>query len=331
MKKKARCLVSCRIHQEVVSLLENYCELDLNQTDESLTPEELRTRLATADAAMLFMPDCVDQTLLAAAPRLRIIAAALKGYDNYDIEAATRQGVWVSYVPDLLTEPTAELTIALMLGLSRNVLAGNTRVRSTFTGWRPVLFGTSVAGSTIGILGMGRLGQAVARRLSGWGARLLGHDVSEQAGLQGKKLGVHMCSLEEVLSASDFVLVLTPLVPGSRHLVGSSALARMKPGAFLVNTGRGSCVDEQSVAQALHQGRLGGYAADVFAFEDWALADRPRAICPELLAPELNTLFTPHLGSAVDKVRLAIEMEAAYNIIDVLQGHTPRHPINTIA
>lgn len=108
MKKKARCLVSCRIHQEVVSLLENYCELDLNQTDESLTPEALRTRLATADAAMLFMPDCVDQTLLAAAPRLRIIAAALKGYDNYDIEAATRQGVWVSYVPDLLTEPTAE-------------------------------------------------------------------------------------------------------------------------------------------------------------------------------------------------------------------------------
>ena len=331
MNKKPHCLVTCRIHPEVVKYLEQYCTLDLNQTDESLRPEELRTRIKEADAVMMFMPDKVDEGLLSAAPRLKVIGAALKGYDNFDVEAATRHHVWLTYVPDLLTAPTAELTIALMLGLSRNVAAGDRRVRSDFRGWRPVLFGTGVAGSTVGIIGMGRLGQAVAGLLRGWNTRLLGFDISERSAARGRELGVEMLPLEEVLKESDFVLVLTPLTPHSRKLLNAERLSLMKEGAFLVNTGRGSCVDERAVAQALKNGHLAGYAADVFEFEDWALDGRPEKICPPLLSPELNTLFTPHLGSAVDKVRIAIEMTAAKNIVDVLEGRVPEHPVNDLS
>lgn len=331
MNTKPRCLVTCRIHPEVVEYLEEHCTLDLNRTSESLRPEELRERVKEADAVMMFMPDKVDEELLSCAPRLKVIGAALKGYDNFDVEAATRHHVWLTYVPDLLTAPTAELTVALMLGLSRNVPAGDRRVRTDFRGWRPVLFGTGVAGSTVGIIGMGRLGQAVAGLLQGWNARLLGFDVSEHAVAGGRELGVDMRPLEDVLRESDFVLVLTPLTSQSFKLLDAEHLALMKEGAFLVNTGRGSCVDEQAVVRALESGRLAGYAADVFEFEDWALDGRPEKIWPPLLSPELNTLFTPHLGSAVDKVRLAIEMAAARNIVAVLEGRVPENPVNCLS
>lgn len=331
MNARPHCLVTCRIHPEVVEYLEKYCTLDLNRTDESLSPEELRTRVKDADAVMMFMPDKVDEELLSAAPKLKVIGAALKGYDNFDVEAATRHHVWLTYVPDLLTEPTAELTIALMLGLSRNVSSGDMRVRRVFQGWRPVLFGTGVSGSTVGIVGMGRLGQAVARRLQGWNARLLGFDISESAAVKSRELGVEMCSLDSLLRESDFVLVLTPLTPQSRNLLDGGRIALMKKGAFLVNTGRGSCVDERAVAEALENGHLAGYAADVFEFEDWALEGRPEKIWPPLLSPRLNTLFTPHLGSAVDRVRIAIEKAAAKNIVDVLEGRVPEHPVNRLS
>ena len=330
MNGKPRCLVTCRIHAEVEEYLGRYCELDLNRSCESLSHEEFCRRVADVDAAMTFMPDKVDEKLLAGAARLKVIGAALKGYDNYDVEAATRHGVWLTYVPDLLTEPTAELTIALMLGLSRNVKAGDRRVRSEFQGWRPVLFGTGVSGSVVGIIGLGRLGRAVARRLQAWNARLLGFDVSEKALAEARAFGVEGCALHELLERSDVVLVLTPLTVQTRYLLNAERMALMKKGAFLVNAGRGSCVDETAVAEALERGHLAGYAADVFSFEDWALEGRPERIYPPLLSPELNTLFTPHLGSAVDKVRVAIEMTAARNIVDVLEGRVPANPVNRV-
>ena len=138
------------------------------------------------------------------------------------------------------------------------------------------------------------------------------------------------CALNELLERSDVVLVLTPLTVQTRSLLNAGRIALMKKGAFLVNTGRGSCVDEPAVAEALERGHLAGYAADVFSFEDWALEGRPERICPPLLSPALNTLFTPHLGSAVDRVRSAIEMTAARNIVDVLEGRVPANPVNRV-
>ncbi len=282
-------------------------------------------RAAAADAMMAFMPDRVDQAFLAAAPRLKVIACALKGFDNFDVAACTRAGVWVSIVPDLLTAPTAELAIGLALGLGRHLREGDGFVRSgAFQGWRPVLYGTGLAGSTVAILGLGRLGSAIAARLAGFGCRLIGHDEAAAGPATVAPVG-----LAEALSEADLVIVALPLTDGTRHMIDARALARMKPGALLVNVGRGSTVDEAAVADALCAGRLGGYAADVFALEDWALDDRPRAIDPRLLAHP-RTLFTPHLGSAVTQVRAEIAMAAALNIADALAGRHPRDAVNAI-
>ena len=239
------------------------------------------------------------------------------------MEACTAAGVWVSIVPDLLTEPTAELAVGLAIGLARNIRDGDALVRSgAFEGWRPVLYGTGLDGSIVSIVGMGRVGRAVAQRLSGFGCRILGIDPAAEM-----PAGVTREDLDTALATSDFIILCAPLTPGSHHQIGADALARMKPGALLINIGRGSVVDESAVAAALEAGSLGGYAADVFEMEDWALPDRPKAI-DERLRTHPRTLFTPHLGSAVTRVRQAIEMRAVDNIADVLEGRPPRDAIN---
>ncbi|MBU1042208.1 MAG: hydroxyacid dehydrogenase [Proteobacteria bacterium] len=330
MNQKPLVVVTHWIHPEVAEYLSEHCRLLQNDTRETLPRKELFVRLAQADATMMFMPDWVDRELLDHAPKLKVIGAALKGFDNYDVEAITERGVWLTNVPDLLTVPTAELTIGLMLSLGRNFRQGDQTVMGgKFHGWRPALYGTGVQGATVGIIGLGRLGQAVLERLQGWGARLMGHDVQPLAPSRAAELRVEQTGLDELLQQSDFVLLVTPLTGGTRHLLNAGKLSLMKPGSFLVNTGRGSCVDEAAVATALSQDRLGGYAADVFEFEDWVLPGRPQGVGKDLLDPELRTHFTPHLGSAVERVRLQIAMEAAENIVEALQGSKPHGAVNS--
>ncbi|MBU1229937.1 MAG: hydroxyacid dehydrogenase [Proteobacteria bacterium] len=318
------------IHPEVTEYLAQHCRLLLNETRKTLPRQELFARLAQADAAMMFMPDWVDREFLDHAPKLKVIGAALKGFDNYDVQSITERGIWLTNVPDLLTIPTAELTIGLMLSLGRNFRQGDQTVMGEkFHGWRPTLYGTGVQGATIGIIGLGRLGQAVAERLQGWGARLLGNDVCPLAPERAAELHIEQTGLDDLLRRSDFVVLLTPLAPGTRYLLSAEKLALVRPGCLLINAGRGSCVDEAAVAAALREGRLAGYAADVFEFEDWALPGRPNAVVKALLDPELRTVFTPHLGSAVEQVRLEIAMEAAENIVEALQGLRPHGAVNS--
>jgi len=321
-----RILVTSRVFGETLARLRELGEIDVNDSIEPLGYEAAKLRAADADALLAFMPDRVDADFLASAPRLKIVACALKGFDNFDLDAAARAGVWVSAVPDLLTGQTAGIGVGLAIAPARNIPRGEEMVRSDrFHGRGPVLYGTGLDGSTAAVIGMGAVGRAIARRLGGFGCRLLGVDpVAEMPAF------VEAAALHEALAASDFVFVAVPLSPASRHMIGPDAIARMKSQALLVNVGRGSVVSESAVADALETGALGGYAADVFEFEDWALPDRPREIERRLLASE-NTLFTPHLGSAVAKVRLAIELEAAENIADVLAGRAPRHAINSPA
>ena len=256
-------------------------------------------------------------------PQLKIVACALKGYDNYDVEACTCAGVWLSIVPDLLTEPTAEIAIGLAIALARHVRHGDALIRdSGFRGWRAQLYGAGLHDSVVAVLGLGRVGSAIVARLAGFGCeRILGVDSAVR--LPGTIASI----LEEAMAEADFVFVAAPLTPHTRHLVGAAQLVNTKRDQLIINVGRGSVVDEDAVARALHNDRLGGYAADVFACEDWAIADRPAAI-PALLLAHPNTLFTPHLGSAVRGVRLAIEQRAADNIIAVLQGTAPADAIN---
>ena len=318
-------VVTHRLHADVLERLSRHGRVIVNDEESPWPRDELLTRLGNADAMLAFMTDSVDEALLAQAPRLRIVACALKGFDNFDVAACTRAGVWLSIVPDLLTAPTAELAIGLAIAAARHLRHGDAQVRSgAFAGWRPCWFGGGLAGATVAIVGLGRLGGAIAERLQGFGcARLLGVDP-----LQDHPL-VQRCELAVALADADFVFLALPLTPESRHLIDATALAAARPGQVLVNVGRGSVVDEAAVADALANGRLGAYAADVFEFEDWTLADRPGQVEPRLLA-EPRTVFTPHLGSAVARVRLAIEHRAADNVIAVLEGREPPDAVNRL-
>lgn len=327
--KKPRVLVTHWVHKPVIEFLQQRCEVIANESRETWSREQVLAEARRCDAMMAFMPDTVNEAFLAECPQLKIVAAALKGPDNFDINACTRRGVWFTLVPDLLTVPTAELAIALLLGITRCVLEGDDHVRSgEFRGWRPELYGAGLNGRTVGIIGMGAVGHAIAIRLAAFGVRVLYADPREVNLPQ--TVVAERADFDAVVGRSDFLLPLTHLNRDTHHMIGARALATMKRGAYLINVGRGSLVDEAAVAAFLAAGHLAGYAADVFELEDWALESRPREVNPLLLADRGRTLFTPHIGSAVDEVRQEIAMEAALNIVDMFEGRRPRGAMNDI-
>jgi len=259
---------------------------------------------------------------------LRMIAAALKGYDNFDLTACTRRGIWVSNVPDLLTAPTSELTIGLMIGLARKIRAGDSRIRKNrLSRWQPDLYGQGIYGSTVGLIGMGMIGTAIAERLQGFGATLLYFEMKALQDDLETRLKLTRCALPELLARCDFLIAALPLTASTYHLLDAAALAACKKGALLINPARGSVVDEAAVSRALESGQLGGYAADVFECEDLSIPGRPKGI-PSRLLNHPATLFTPHLGSAVESVRRAIELRAVANIADWACGRPPRDAVN---
>lgn len=325
---KPRVVITHRVHPEVIELLESSFEVVANQTPETLPREEVMRRAAGARAVVAFMPDRIDEGFLRECPSLKIVAAALKGYDNIDVEACARRGVLLTVCEDLLTAPTAELAMGLLIGVARRIYEGNHRIREGgYAGWRPQLYGKGLTGSIVGIVGMGKIGRTFARLLSPFGVRMLYADPRRMDTGEEKALGVRRVALEGLLAESDFVVLLVHLKEDTLHLFGADALSKMKPGSFLVNVGRGSVVDERAVAEALSSGRLAGYAADVFEMEDWAREDRPSDIAAGLLEHP-RTLFTPHLGSAVEEVRLRIELEAARNVLQELEGEVPGGAVN---
>jgi phosphonate dehydrogenase len=329
-KMKPKIVITNWVHPQTLDMLMPHCDVVANESRERLSREEIIKRCRDAVAVMTFMTDSVDDAFLAECPQLRLIACALKGYDNFDVAACTRRGIWITNVPDLLTIPTAELTIGLLIGLTRNVLQGDRFVRSgLFEGWRPELYGAGLTGRALGIIGMGAVGRAIAARLQGYDMELLYTDPQPLAPELEARLGLRRVDLVQLLTESDYVVPMVPYTPETLHMINAAALAVMKPGTYLVNTCRGSVVDEKAVADALASGRLAGYAADVFEMEEWMRPDRPQGISDRLLSDTERTLFTPHIGSAVDTVRLAIEMEAAVNILQVLKGLVPQGATNS--
>jgi phosphonate dehydrogenase len=306
-------VVTHPIHAPVLEHLQSFGHVVMNPGPDPWSTEVLTHHLSDADAMMAFMPDRMDREMLALAPRLRTIACALKGYDNFDLQACAERGVKVSFVPDLLTEPTAELAVGLAIAAARHVMAGDAVVRDGFEGWRPALYGTGLHGSVTSVIGLGAVGRAILDRLQGFGCQeLLGVDPVDH------DERVMRVDLLEALERSDFVILAVPLLPNTRHLINDLALQSSKPGQILVNIGRGSVVDEEAIARGLACGTIGAYAADVFEMEDWLLSDRPQVIHPDLLRSK-STVFTPHLGSAVARVRLAIEWRAAENLTKALE------------
>jgi phosphonate dehydrogenase len=321
-------VITNRVFPETEALLAAHAQVIVNRADEPWSREEVQAHCREADAMLAFMTDQVDAAFLTGCPRLKVVGAALKGYDNIDVAAAERAGVWVTIVPDLLTIPTAELAIGLMLSLGRHISAADRSIRDNgFHGWRPAFYGRGIAGTTVGIVGFGQVGQAIAARLAGFGCTLLASDVR---GVPAAELArqVRPSTVADVLAVSDYVVLALPLTSATLHVIDRAAIAAMKTGALLINPARGSLVDEAAVADALETGQLGGYAADVFQCEDWARLDRPAGIDGRLARAGARTVLTPHIGSAVGNVRRDIELSAARNILAVLSGRTPGEAVN---
>jgi phosphonate dehydrogenase len=321
-------VVSHRVFPETLAALAEIGNVYAPNPRQQFAKLQLCKLAKDADAFLAFMPDMIDDAWLLRAPKLRVIAAALKGYDNFDLTACTRRGVWVSNVPDLLTAPTSELTIGLMISLARKIRAGDSRIRKCgYSRWQPDLYGRGICGSTVGLIGMGMIGTAIADRLQGFGATLLYFDKKLLQKDLEKRLKLTRCALPELLARCDFLIVALPLTASTYHLLNDDALAACKQGALLINPARGSVVNEAAVIRALESGRLGGYAADVFECEDLSIPGHPKSI-PSRLLEHPATLFTPHLGSAVEPVRRAIELRAVANIADWACGRPPRDAVN---
>jgi glyoxylate reductase len=272
-------------------------------------PAELRARLAPADGLLSLVTDRIDAALIEAAPRLQAIANMAVGTDNIDLEAAAARGIPVGNTPGVLTDATADLAFALLLALARRIVPGAAKVRrGAWRTWEPAGdLGADLAGATLGIVGWGRIGQAVARRAEGFGMRVV-HS-SRSSGV----------SLDALLERSDFVSVHTPLTPETRHLVGADFLAAMKPTALLVNTSRGGVVDQDALRSALHAGEIAGAALDVTEPEPLPADD------PLLDAP--NLLVVPHIGSATVRTRAKMAAMAVDNLLAALDGRPMPHRV----
>ena len=287
--------------------------------DEAPTRDELLAAVGSADALLCLLTERIDDDLLAAAPSLRVVANYAVGFDNIDRAAAAARGVVVTTTPDVLTEATADLAWTLILAAARRVVEGDTLVRSgRWTTFSPtMLLGAPVAGRTIGIVGLGAIGTAVARRAQGFGMTVL--YVNRHRNLAAEaELGAQPVSLDELLARSDVVSLHAPLNDDSQHLIDAAALARMKPTVILVNTARGPLVDEPALFAALADGTIAAAGLDVFEHE------------PNL-APGLtelpNVVLLPHIGSATTEAREAMVRLCCDNIIAVLAGRPALTPL----
>jgi glyoxylate reductase len=287
-------------------LLAPHFDVIEHPTEHGRSEEDVITILADADAAITLLQDPITRRVLESNPNLRIVSNLAVGYNNIDVDAARELGVTVTNTPGVLTEATADLTMALILAVMRRILEGDEEIRTTGRcEWEPLkLLGSSMQGKTLGILGMGRIGTAVATR-----ARAFGMEI----------VGVHRGdSLDELLSASDVVSLHVPLSRETHHLIDAAALAKMKRGAYLINTSRGALVDEHALCDALDSGHLRGAGLDVYEFEP--------EVNPRLLSMK-NVVLLPHIGSATEEARTAMARIAATNVLRFLGGQEPLHRV----
>ncbi|MBN1859798.1 D-glycerate dehydrogenase [Candidatus Bipolaricaulota bacterium] len=280
--------------------------------------DELLAAARDADALICLVSDRIDEQMLARSPNLRIIANVAVGYENIDTEAAKRHGISVTNTPDVLTETTADLTVGLMLAVARQIAGGDRDVRAgRFGAWGllPLRMGTDVHGKALGIVGMGRIGTAVARRgRFGFGMHVLYYDRGRNFPAEQELGAVHV-PLDRLLQQSDFVCIHVPLTPSTHHMFGAPQFRRMKRTAYLINVARGPIVDEEALVEALHAGWIAGAGLDVYENEP--------SVHPALIALDNRTVLLPHIGSATRETRRAMAHIAVDNVLAQLSGRQP--------
>jgi len=288
------------------SLLSPHFDVIAHPTEHDRTEDDMATLLAEADAAIVLLQDPITRRVMESNPNLRIVSNFAVGYNNIDLEAARQLGVTVTNTPGVLTEATADLTMALILAVTRRIVEGDSDLRATGRcEWEPLAFlGASLQGKRLGILGMGRIGTAVATRARAFGMEIVSAGRGD--------------STDELLATSDVVSLHVPLSQETHHLIDAAALAKMKRGAYLINTARGRLVDEQALCDALERGHLRGAGLDVYEHEP--------QVNPRLLQMK-NVILLPHIGSATEETRNAMARIAATNVLLFLGGAEPLHRV----
>jgi gluconate 2-dehydrogenase len=319
---KPRILVARALFPEVIDRLAEHFEVETNPTDQTLGREELIARLRDKVGALTTGSERIDADVLAASPQLRICANMAVGFNNFDVDAMTARGVLATNAPDVLTETTADFGFALLMATARRITESEHFLRAgLWTKWRYDMFaGSDIHGATLGIIGMGRIGQGIARRgAHGFGMNVVYHNRSRLSPELEAACKARYVGKEELLRTADHVVLVVPYTAASHHTIGATELAWMKPTATLVNIARGGIVDDAALAAALQAGQIAAAGLDVFEGEP--------TVHPDLLACK-NVVLTPHIASATLPTRLAMANLAADNLIGYLVRRQPLTPLN---
>ena len=314
-------LISNVLPDEARRMVPSDFSVDYNPGDVPMGKAELVRRLHGKDGLICHIISTIDDEVLGAAPTLKVVANVAVGYNNIDVGAARRRGIVVTNTPDVLTETTADFAWTLLMAAARRVVEADQYARAgQWKAWKwDLLWGLDVHGKTLGVLGFGRIGRAVARRAGGFDMRILYHDALRADGAAERELRATYVDQNTLLRESDFITVHTPLLPETRHLIDETALRTMKKTAILVNAARGPIVDESALVRALGEGWIAGAGLDVFEEE-------PK-IHPGLL-PLRNVVLAPHIASASYDTRLGMATLAVRNCLAVLEGKPPLTPVS---
>jgi glyoxylate/hydroxypyruvate/2-ketogluconate reductase len=319
---KPKILVTRAVFPEVIKRLEQHFEVESNQDDRILTAAELAQRVRDKDGIFATPSERITAEVLGASPALKAVCNMAVGYNNIDVAAATRAGIMVTNTPDVLNETTADFAWALLLATARRVTESEHWLRAgKWTKWRfDTFLGADIHGATLGIIGMGRIGQAIARRSTGFDMQVIYHNRSRLAPeLEARANNARYVGKEELLRTADHVMLVLPYSPQTHHTVGARELVLMKPTATLVNIARGGIVDDAALIETLRAGRIAAAGLDVFENEP--------AFDPAFLTLS-NVVLTPHIASASEPTRRAMANCAADNLIAALTGGTPPNILN---
>ncbi len=322
MEDKPKVLLTRRLPSAGMSILREHFNLELNPNDEVMPHDVIRKRIIDKDGLASLLTDRIDASIIENAPKLKIIANYAVGYNNIDVAAATARRIPVTNTPDVLTETTADLTLALLLSVARRIVEADKFLRAgKFRGWEPeLLLGSDVYGKSLGIVGFGRIGRAVARRALGFNMTVLYTDSEQLPAIIERECNVQYRTLEGLLKEADYISLHTPLDETTYRLISVKEFKMMKQSAYLINVARGPIVDEQALVDALSNGEIAGCALDVFENE-------PEVTHALLRAP--NTVLVPHIGSASVEARAEMAMMVAQNLIAVLvKGGMPANVVN---
>lgn len=318
--KKHKVFITRKIPEVGLDLLRENCEVEVFEGEENIPYQFLLEKLKEIDGIITLLSDKMDKNALSQAPKLRVVSNYAVGYDNIDVPYATSRGIVVTNTPGVLTDATADLSWALLMAVARRIVEGDRIMREKkFSGWSPLfLLGQDLKGKTLGILGAGRIGTAVAERSVGWKMMILYYDRIPNPYLE-KTLSARRASFTELIQQSDFISIHLPLTAETKHLINEQILQQMKKSAILINTARGAVIDEKALVKALENHWIAGAGLDVFENE------------PEV-TPGLecltNVVLAPHIGSATIQTRQEMAKIAAMNLIDALEGRLPKFTIN---